>query len=234
MRYLGLITARKGSKRVPDKNIKPLCGKPLLAYTIEAGLASSRLDRVIVSTEDEQIASIARQWGAEVPFRRPEELAADDARTIDVLVHALEWLELHQSYRPDALVLLQPTCPLRTGRHIDEAIGLYEAKDADCVVAVSEPEHHPYWMKTMDQDGQLTPFMQVDSHRYHQKQALPQIWSSNSSIYVIRRASFLARRQIYGGRTYGYVVPRSEALDIDTPWDFHLASLIIANRLSSH
>jgi CMP-N,N'-diacetyllegionaminic acid synthase len=230
MQYLGLITARKGSKRIPSKNIKPLCGKPLLAYTIEAGLASSYLDRVIVSTEDEEIASIARQWGAEVPFRRPEELASDDARSIDVMVHALEWLELHESYTPDALVLLQPTCPLRTGRRIDEAIALYEARDADCVVAVSEPEHHPYWMRTMDQDGRLTPLMQVDLRRYHQKQTLPQVWVSNSSIYIIRRAFFLTCREIYGGRTYGYTMPRSEALDVDTPWDFHLASLVIADR----
>ena len=230
MQYLGLIPARKGSRRIPDKNIKPLCGKPLLAYTIEAALASSRLDRVIVSTEDEEIASIARQWGAEVPFLRPAVLATDEARSVDVMVHALNWLEIHEGYVPDALVLLQPTCPLRTGKHIDEAIALYEARDADCVVAVSEPEHHPYWMKVMDQDGQLTPLMQADLRQYHQKQTLPQVWASNSSIYVLRRVSFLARREIYGGRTFGYVMPRSEALDVDTLWDFHLAKLIIADR----
>jgi len=233
MRYLGLITARKGSKRLLGKNIKLLCGKPLIAYTIEAALASSHLDRVIVSTEDEKITSIARQWGAEVPFRRPDELATDDARSGDVMVHAIEWLSEHESYLPDALVLLQPTCPLRTGRHIDEAIELYEARQADCIVAVSEPEHHPYWMKTMDRDGQLMPLMEVDLRRYHQKQTLPQVWASNSSIYVVQRAFFLAGRNMYGGRTYGYVMPRSESLDIDTPWDFHMANLIMADRSKS-
>jgi CMP-N-acetylneuraminic acid synthetase len=233
MQYLGLITARGGSKRIPGKNSKPLCGKPLLAYTIEAALASSRLDRVIVSTEDEEISSIARQWGAEVPFRRPDELATDDARSIDVMVHAIEWLREHESYSPDALVLLQPTCPLRTGRHIDEAIELYEARQADCVVAVSEPEDHPYWMKAMDQDGQVMPLMEVDLRRYHQKQTLPKVWASNSSIFVVRRVFFLAGQKMYGGRTYGYVMPRSESLDIDTPWDYHLASLIMADRLTS-
>jgi CMP-N-acetylneuraminic acid synthetase len=233
MRYLGLITARGGSKRIPDKNSKPLCGKPLLAYTIEAALASLRLDRVVVSTEDEEIGSIARQWGAEVPFRRPDELATDDARSSDVMIHAIEWLTEHESYSPDALVLLQPTCPLRTGRHIDEAIELYEARHADCVVAVSEPEHHPYWMKTMDHDGRLMPFKEVDLHRYHQKQTLPKVWSSNSSIFVVRRVSLFAGQKIESGRTYGYVMPRSESLDIDTPWDFHLASLIMADRLTS-
>jgi CMP-N,N'-diacetyllegionaminic acid synthase len=233
MRYLGLITARGGSKRIPSKNIKSLCGKPLVAYTIEAARASIRLDRTIVSTEDEEIASVALNCGAEVPFRRPKDLATDDARTIDVILHALEWLESYEAYVPDALVLLQPTCPLRTGKHIDEAVALYEGRDADCVVAVSEPEHHPYWMKTMDDAGLLTPFMQVDLSRYHQKQTLPQVWSSNSSIYVIRRTSVLARRTIYGGRNYGYAMPRPEALDIDTAWDFHLAELIISERKTS-
>ena len=212
MQYLGLITARENSKRLPGKNLKPLCGKPLLTYTIEAALASSRLDRVVVSTDGEEIASVARQWGAEVPFRRPKELATDHARSVDVMIHALSWFEQHENAFPDALVLLQPTCPLRTGAHIDEAIALYEAREADCVVAVSEPEHHPYWMKTMDPAGQLTPFLQVDLLDYHQKQTLPQVWSSNSSIFVLRRESFLARKEIYGGRTFGYVMPRSEAL----------------------
>jgi CMP-N,N'-diacetyllegionaminic acid synthase len=234
MQYLGLITARGGSKHISGKNSKPLCGKPLLAYTIQAALASSHLDRVIVSTEDEEISSIARQWGAEVPFRRPEELAADDSRSIDVIAHALEWLELHEGYTPDALVLLQPTCPLRTGRHIDEAIALYEDRDADCVVAVSEPEHHPYWMKTISQDGQLNPLMQVDLCRYHQKQTLPKVWASNSSIYVLRRDFFLTHRQIYGGRSYGYIMPSSESLDIDTQWDFQLAELIITHTVERH
>jgi CMP-N-acetylneuraminic acid synthetase len=230
MKYLGLIPARRGSKRVPEKNIKSLCGKPLMAYTIEAALASSHLDRIIVSTEDEQISSIAQQWGAEVPFRRPNELATDDARSVEVGVHALEWLRLQENYSPDALVLLQPTCPLRTGRHIDEAIELYEARHADCVVAVSEPKHHPYWMKSMDQDGQLMPLMEADLHRHHQKQTLPKVWSSNSSIYIVRRAFFLAGPKVYGGRTYGYRMSPSESLDIDTPWDFYLAALILAAR----
>jgi CMP-N,N'-diacetyllegionaminic acid synthase len=234
MQYLGLITARKNSKRLPNKNLKSLCGKPLLAYTIEAALSSSRLDRVVVSTDGEEIASIAQQLGAEVPFLRPIELATDDARSVDVMIHALSWFEQHENAFSDALVLLQPTCPLRTGAHIDEAIALYEAREADTVVAVSEPERHPYWMKTMDPAGQLTPFLQVDLLHYHQKQTLPQVWSSNSSIYVLRRESFLARKEIYGGRTFGYVMPRSEALDIDTPWDFHLAELIIAARSQRH
>jgi CMP-N,N'-diacetyllegionaminic acid synthase len=228
MRYLGLITARQNSKRLPGKNLKPLCGKPLLAYTIQAALASSRLDRVVVSTDGEEIASVARQCGAEVPFRRPKELATDDARSVDVMIHALSWFQQHENLAPDALVLLQPTCPLRTGTHIDEAIALYEAHEADCVVAVSEPKLHPFWTKTMDPAGLLTPFLQVDLSHYHQKQSLPQLWASNSSIYVLRRESFLARKEIYGGRTFGYVMPDSAALDIDTPWEFHLAELIIA------
>src|SRR5262245_14415343 len=231
MKYLGLITARQSSKRLPGKNLKPLGGKPLIAYTIEAALASSRLDRIIVSTDGDEIAAVARQCGAEVPFLRPAELATDEASSVDVMVHALSWLQRQENACPEALVLLQPTSPLRTATHIDEAIALYEARNADCVVAVSEPDRHPYWMKTMDEDGQLTPFLQIDSRRYHRKQSAPQVWASNGSIWVLRRSSFLARGDIYGGRTFGYVMPRSEAVDVDTPWDFRLAELILSARL---
>ena len=230
MQYLGLITARENSKRLPGKNLKPLCGKPVLAYTIEAALASSRLDRVVVSTDGEEIASVARQLGAEVPFLRPKELASDEATSVEVMIHALSWFERQENIFPDALVLLQPTSPLRTGAHIDEAIALYEAREADCVVAVSEMQCHPSWMKTMDAEGQLRPFLPVDLCLHQQKQTSPQVWSSNGSIWVLRRSSFLARGEIYGGRTFGYVMPRSEAVDIDTPWDFRLAELIIADR----
>jgi N-acylneuraminate cytidylyltransferase/CMP-N,N'-diacetyllegionaminic acid synthase len=225
MRYLGLITARENSRRLPGKNLKPLCGKPLIAYTIDAALASLRLDRVVVSTDGAEIASVARQFGAEVPFLRPKELATDDAGSVAVMIHALSWLERHENAFPDALVLLQPTSPLRTGRHIDEAVALYEAREADCVVAVSEAPCRPSWMNTMDADGELRPLFQDE-----RKQTSSQVWSSNGSIWVLRRSSFLARGQIYGGRTFGYVMPQSEAVDVDTPWDFRLAELIIAGR----
>src|SRR5262245_42726679 len=171
MKYLGLITARESSKRLPGKNLKPLCGKPLISYTIEAALASSRLDRVVVSTDGEEIAAVARRWGAEVPFLRPKELATDEASSVDVMVHTLSWFQRQENASPDALVLLQPTSPLRTATHIDEAIALYEARKADCVVAVSEPDRHPYWMKTIDAEGQLIPFLPIDSRRYHRKQS---------------------------------------------------------------
>jgi CMP-N-acetylneuraminic acid synthetase len=230
MKYLGLITARASSKRLPGKNLKPLCGKPLIAHTIEAALASSRLDRVIVSTDGEDIATVARQWGADVPFLRPRELATDEASSVDVMIHALSWLERQEQVSPEALVLLQPTSPLRTGAHIDEAIALYEARDADCVVAVSEPDRHPYWMRTMDAEGQLSPLLQIDSRRYQRKQDAPAVWASNGSIWVLRRASFLTRGEVYGGRTFGYIMPRSEAVDIDTPWDFRLTELIMSQR----
>jgi CMP-N-acetylneuraminic acid synthetase len=233
MQYLGLITARQNSKRIPGKNLKALCGKPLIAYTIESALASARLNRVVVSTDGEEIASVARQLGAEVPFLRPKEVATDEASSVDVILHALSWLEREENAFFDALVLLQPTSPLRRGSHIDAAIALYEAREADCVVAVSEPDRHPYWTKTMDAEGRLEPFLPVDPALYRQKQAAPQVWSSNGSIWVLRRSSFLARREIYGGRTFGYVMPRSEGIDIDTPWDFRLAELIMLDRSKS-
>ena len=122
---------------------------------------------------------------------------------------------------------------MRTASDIDEAIGLYESRAADCVVAVSEPDRHPYWMKTMDAEGRLTAFLPIDSNRYQQKQSAPQVWASNGAIWVLRRSSFLDRRDLYGGRTFGYVMPRCRAIDIDTPWDFRLAELIMAGSSES-
>src|SRR5262245_16834240 len=124
MNVLGLITARGGSKGIPRKNLVPLLGRPLLAYTCEAALASTSLARVVLSTDDEEIASVGRAEGIEVPFMRPAELSRDDTPSIDVAVHAVQWLATHAGWQADALVLLQPTSPLRTAHHIDEACAL--------------------------------------------------------------------------------------------------------------
>ena len=218
---------------MPRKNLLPLCGKPLIAYTIEAALASSHLDRVIVSTDDDEIAKISLAFGAEVPFRRPAELATAEARSVDAILHTMDWLKQHEDYEPEYIVLLQPTCPLRTAQHIDEAIELCLERDADSVVALCKTKHHPYWLKVLDADGRIHHIMQIDRHKYHQKQAMPPVYASNSSIFVVRGCVLRERWGFYTDRSYGYLMDASVSIDIDDEWDFHLAELLLQSRKSS-
>ena len=148
---------------------------------------------------------------------------------MDVIAHALEWLENNEGYIPDALVLLQPTSPLRTGKHIDEVIAIYEESNPDCVVAVSKAARSPDRMKVMDKQGRLAPFLPEDYPVLQRKQGCPQAWISNGSIWILRREYFLKYKELYAGQTHAYVMPTSESLDIDLPWDFKLAELILNN-----
>ena len=182
---LGLITARGGSKSIPRKNVVPLAGKPLIAWTIEAALQSHGLSRVIVSTDDEEIAQVAREWGAEVPFLRPAELARDDSPHIPVVVHAVEWLESHEDMRSDYVLLLQPTSPLRSTEDIENAIRLALEKDADSVVGVCEASSHPYLTKRITADGRLQDFG-PRPEGYLARQSLPPAYIANGAIYLRR------------------------------------------------
>lgn len=229
-RFAAIITARGGSTRLPRKNVLSLCGKPLIAHTIEAALASSYLDRVIVSTDDDEIAEVSLAFGAEVPFRRPPELATAEARSVGAILHAMDWLKQNENYEPEYIVLLQPTCPLRTAQHIDEAIELCLERDADSVVALCEPKHHPYWLKVLDADGRIHPFMQVNRRKYHRKQELPSVYASNSSIYVVRSSVLWERQEFYTDRSYAYLMDASVSLDIDDEWDFYFAELVLQSR----
>ncbi|MEM2619603.1 MAG: acylneuraminate cytidylyltransferase family protein, partial [Candidatus Hadarchaeales archaeon] len=160
---LGIIPARADSKGVPGKNIRSLGGKPLIAYTIEAALKSD-IDRVIVSTEDERIAKVAIEHGAEVPFLRPKELAADDTPSISVLIHALKQLAEKEGYRPDVVAFLQPTSPFRTQEHINAGLELLSKSEVDSVVGVCEVDanSHPYFVYAMAQDNTLRELIEMD------------------------------------------------------------------------
>ena len=146
MRCLGLIGARGGSKGIPRKNLVDLAGHPLIYYTFTEALKSESLDRVVLTTDDAEIAELARTCGVEVPFLRPEHLASDTASLADAIEHAVEWLREHDGYVPDALLLLQPTSPLRQAKHIDEAIALFERENAGSVIGLSPPQEHPWDM----------------------------------------------------------------------------------------
>ena len=176
MKVLGIITARGGSKGVPGKNLKLLAGKPLLAHTVDS-LSACALDRVILSTEDDAIAAAGRSLGVDVPFMRPAELAQDNTPHLPVIQHAVSWLAEHQSYRPEAVLILQPTSPLRTGADISGALRLLETSGADSVLSVSEvPSHaHPMRMLNVDAQGFATLFVtgQPVRRRINRRQDMP-------------------------------------------------------------
>lgn len=234
IKTVGLITARGGSKSIPQKNVRLLAGKPLIAWTIEAALRSQGLSRVIVSTDDEEIARVSREWGADVPFMRPAELAQDDSPHLGVIRHALGWLASENEPELDYLMLLQPTSPLRTTADIDSAIALCKEKDADAVVSVCLTHDHPYLTKQLTPDGRLLDFVEKPPG-YLARQTLPPAFALNGAIYLVRRSLLLERDDWYTDRTFAYIMPAERSLDIDTPWDLHLVDLILreTNGLTS-
>lgn len=226
MRFVGLITARGGSKGLPMKNIASFGGQPPIPWSIQAA-KESKLERCIVSTDSRQIADVCRQAGGEVPFLRPVELAGDDTPHIDVLLHALEWLEA-DSVLPEYLVLLQPTSPLRTAADIDAAIRLTDERDADSVISVCSAPVHPFWMRRLDDDGRLVDFTQIpEKSGYLPRQILPPAYAMNGAIYIVRSRVLLERKTYFTERTYGYVMPRERSIDIDTASDLGIADFLM-------
>jgi len=229
---LGLVTARGGSKGIPRKNILPLAGKPLVQYACQCGVASRWIDRTIVSTDCDQIADAARQAGAETPFVRPTHLAGDDTPSLDVVLHALDWLQEHESWRPAYVVLLQPTAPLRTAFHVDEAIERLLAVGGDSLVSVARvaSHNHPDWQLEMH-DGCLVrfggrPLASIPTRR----QLLSPTFVRNGAIYIVRRDIIQQRRSLYGDRPVAYEMPSELSVNIDTPEDWRLAEARLAAR----
>ena len=227
-RILALIPARGGSKGIPHKNIAPLAGKPLIQYSIDAARGSSYIDSVLVSTDDEEIARVARACGAEVPFLRPEALASDTAKTIDAVLHAVETLrDMGEAF--DSLVLLQPTSPLRTTAEIDGAIERFYTCGRKAVVSVSEVSDHPILMRTIEQtdDGErLKPLLQVSSTV--RRQDMPPFYRVNGSIYV-NAVEELSRTTSFNDNPVPYVMAKEHAIDIDEPADLKLAEWALGN-----
>lgn len=226
MTLLAIIPARGGSKGVPRKNIKLLAGKPLIAWTIEAAHACADVSRVIVTTEDEEIAAVAKEWGADVPFMRPAALAQDDTPGMSPILHTLQWLTEHEAYHPDWVMVLQATSPLRTNEDIAGAIALTKA-GAPSVVSVTEASPHPYLMKQIGEDGTLQTFVTPPKTDDHRRQAFPAVYALNGAIYLSRCESVLKHETFLLPDTQAYIMPPERSIDIDTPWDFHLADLII-------
>jgi CMP-N-acetylneuraminic acid synthetase len=227
MKTLAIVTARGGSKGIPRKNIVPLLGKPLLAYTAEAALAAKRLTRIILSTDDEEIARVGRSCGLEVPFMRPRELARDETPTIPVLQDVVRKLELAgESY--DAVFTLQPTTPLRRPEDIDGAIELLERTGADSVISfVDVGEKHPARMKFIESDGRALDPPFAEQFEGQRRQDLPKLYLREGSIYLTRRAVLMKQNSLKGGNCRAWIIPQERACNIDAPFDLFLAEQML-------
>ena len=231
MKTLAVIPARGGSKSVPQKNIKILGDKPLIVHTIETSNASKRISRTIVSTDDEKIASIARSFGADVPFVRPAELATDDANAIDVIKHALIEVEKSKSnVEYNAVVMLQPTSPFRLVNDIDDALKLLEKSEADSVISVVAVNgYHPARMKYLEEDRLIDPPF-VEAYENQPRQELKPVFIRNGAIYAMRR-EVLLNGSFKGKDSRAWIMPTYRSINIDTEMDFRFAELLLREKL---
>ena len=232
MRTLAVIPARGGSKGIPDKNLALVCGQPLLAYTAGAVKASKRITRAIVTTDDQRIADCARSLGLEVPFMRPASLAGDDTPMLPVLQHALEAMDAN-GFAADAVVLLQPTSPLRRAEHIDAAIDALERGGGDSVVSVVDVPHQFNPVSVMRlENGWLTPFL--DAPTVTRRQDKPRVFARNGPAVLAVRAAVVRAGSLYGSKSWPLTMSAEDSLDIDTPWDLRLVESVLSARTNAN
>jgi len=227
---LALIPARGGSKSIPRKNILPFAGHPLIAYSIAAGLASRAISRVVVSTDDEEIAAISRRYGAETPFLRPAAYSQDETPDLPVFQHALRWLANQEGYHPEIVVQLRPTSPLRRLWHIDEAVRrLEERPEADSVRTVCVPFQNPFKMWTIDRGGFMQPLLQTDfSEAYNMpRQALPEVYWQTGYVDAAWAETIRGKDSMTGDHILPLVIDPGEWIDIDSPDDWQRSERLL-------
>lgn len=233
VKVLAIIPARGGSKGIKRKNLVPFNGKPLVAHSIIHALGSQLVNRVIVSTDDEEIQRTALGFGAETPFLRPRELAEDQVLDLPVFEHALRFLEDTEGYRPDLVVHLRPTAPHRMPEWIDAAVHLLQAHpEADSVRSVSEPDKHPYRMFRVGQDGLLDPIMKHEHPVPYllRRQDLPKLYYYNCVIDVTRPATIFSKQSMTGDRIFPFIMNPDEVIDIDSPRDLRIAECLFGAK----
>lgn len=224
-RLLGLILARGGSKAIPGKNLAPVAGRPLIAWSIECGLASRHLDRLIVSTDSDDIADVARQWGAEVPFMRPASLAGDEATSAAGALHAVE--AVGEDY--DYVVLLQPTSPMRAVGDIDGAIEKCVDAGAASCATVCEATESPWRAYVLDNADVMHPV--IPQGKIERRQDLEVAYVPNGAVFVASVQHLAHTMQFYNDGTLAYVMPRERSLDVDTPFDLQLIRLLMERQV---
>jgi CMP-N-acetylneuraminic acid synthetase len=231
-RIVALITARGGSKRLPRKNVLPVSGKPLIVWTVQAASAARSIARTLVSTDDDEIATVCKSAGGEVPFRRPEHLAGDYSSHYDVVAHAIDWLEANEGGLPDYVLLLQPTTPLRTAEDIDGIAELAGRTGAESLVGVVPVSHHPMLCHRLSATGTLEPYLPRPAG-YLRTQDLEPAYAVNGALYLFRPEAFRARKQVLGDHPVAYVMPRERSLDVDDAFDLALVDLALKLRHDS-
>ncbi len=228
-KLLAIITARGGSKRLPRKNVLDLHGKPMIAWSIQAGLQSKYVDRVVVTTDDEEIADVSRRYGASVPFMRPDDLSSDDAASLDVVRHTVK--SLGESYK--YIILLQPTSPLRESKHIDGAVEFLMQKNADGVIGVSEVEHPVEWTNVLSDDLSMNGFLSGDVVG-KRSQDFPKRYRINGAIYLCDIEKMLYENTFLMEQgCYAYRMERESSIDVDEEVDFILAASFLCRKYGS-
>lgn len=223
-KFLAIIPARGGSKRLPRKNVLDLAGKPLIAWTIKAAINSKYIDTVVVSSDDQEILDISATYGAKI-LKRPESLASDAATTFDTLIHALDYYSEYEY-----IILLQPTSPLRSVKDIDEAIELLFLKNADAIISVCEMDHNPLWSNVLPENGDMSNFLPNDLMN-KRSQDLPSYYRLNGAIYICKIEKFLREKTLFLNKNiFAYQMNQRSSVDIDEEIDFDLAEFYIMKR----
>lgn len=229
MGNLAIIPARSGSKGLKDKNIKLLSDKPLLAYTIEAARESGLFDEIMVSTDSQEYADTAKQWGANVPFLRSNELSNDTASSWDAVKEVIErYKNLGTEF--DTVALLQPTSPLRTSNDIIEGYNVIEVKEANFVVGVCEMDHSPLWANTLPEDLSMENFIRPEVVKMP-RQSIPTYYRINGALYIVKVDYLMRTPDIYGDRSFASVMKKENSIDIDDQMDFTIAEVLISERI---
>lgn len=229
---LAIVPARGQSKGIPRKNIKILVGKPMIAWSIEAAINSKYIDRIVVSTDDEEIKQISLKYGAEVPFLRPEELARDNTQSSDAIFFTVERLKSIENEKYDFILLLQPTSPLRTEIHIDESIEklIDNSNNFDALISITELEHPIYWNRTIDRNNVLKNYIEYDKDKKYRRQDFEKLYRLNGCIYLINTETFLRYKSFETENTLAYVMERKVSIDVDDIVDFELAEYYLKSN----
>ncbi len=221
-KIIAIILARGGSKRLPGKNIKMLNKKPLITWSIEAAQKSKYIDKLIVSTDSQEISNISKNFGADVPFLRPKNISQDITTSEDTLLHVLKWIKDNEEKKYDYFILLQPTSPLRTAKHIDEAITLFDAnKDADTLVSITKNSKNPYWLQKINKKGYIQQYFKPANN-------LSELYIPNGAIFIGKAQEFIKTKKLYTSKTIGYTMDKMVSIDIDNELDFKLAELLLS------
>lgn len=230
-KILGIIPARSGSKRIKKKNTNHLCGKPLISWTIKSAMGSKKINDLIVSTDDEDIASISKSFGAEVPFLRPKNLANDDTSSFAVVRHTIKEL-IKQNRNYEYIILLQPTSPLRQTKHINQSIKLLHEKKANAIISLSKSSSNPLWSNTIPKSHSLKNFLKKDSLS-KRSQEFPDFYSLNGAIFIAKIDELLKKKNFFLiDKTYAYIMNQKYSIDIDTMEDFFIAEAVMSKLIN--